>query len=171
MSTQMPLPLPTVVGLIIALALVVKCLVLLRKDQRGVVFRLGRVLHGVRGPGLVPVLWPIDRLVRISLERQSVELPLLTLRTRDGRQLEVEAVLHYRVVDPHKAVLEVPDYRAATLEIAVNTVRARLDALEHPQVLDHRRDLALQLQAFISQHSEAWGVHIAKLEIRDTGLY
>ncbi len=159
-------------GLIIAVvvAYLLSCIRVLYEFERGVVFRLGRVLGYVKGPGLILVFWPIDRLVRVSLRTVVQDIPPQDIITRDNVSVKVNAVVYFRVVDPLKAVLEVEDYRYATFQLSQTTLRSILGQVELDELLAERDKINVRLQEVIDQHSAPWGVKISLVELKHVDL-
>lgn len=157
-----------IVGLIVAYLL--SCIRVLYEFERGVVFRLGRVLGRAKGPGLILVFWPIDRLVRVSLRTIVQDVPPQDVITRDNVSVTVNAVVYFRVIDPLKAVLEVEDYRYATFQLSQTTLRSILGQVELDELLAEREKINLRLQEVIDQHSAPWGVKISLVELKHVDL-
>jgi regulator of protease activity HflC (stomatin/prohibitin superfamily) len=167
----MPLPLQIVlwtVGLIAAY--IISCIRILFEYQRGVVFRLGRVLPSAKGPGLIFVFWPIDRMIRVSLRTFVQDVPPQDVITRDNVSVKVNAVVYYRVVDPMKSVLEVEDYRYATHQLSQTTLRSILGQAELDELLAERDRINRQLQEIVDQHSDPWGVKVSLVEVKHVDL-
>src|SRR5688572_25592852 len=125
----------------------------LREYERGVVFRLGRVVEQ-KGPGLVMLIPAVDRMVRVSLRTVTLRIPHQEVITRDNVPVKVAAVAYFRVIDPHRAVLDVEDYVAATLQIAMTTLRSVLGKAELDTLLSERERLNESLQHIIDEHTE-----------------
>jgi len=160
------------VGLFVAavVAYILSCIRVLFEFERGVVFRLGRVLGRTKGPGLILVFWPIDRLVRVSLRTIVQDVPPQDVITRDNVSVTVNAVVYFRVVDPLKAVLEVEDYRYATFQLSQTTLRSVLGQVELDELLAEREKINIRLQEVIDQHSSPWGVKISLVELKHVDL-
>jgi len=160
------------VGLFVAavVAYILSCIRVLFEFERGVVFRLGRVLGRAKGPGLILVFWPIDRLVRVSLRTIVQDVPPQDVITRDNVSVTVNAVVYFRVVDPLKAVLEVEDYRYATFQLSQTTLRSVLGQVELDELLAEREKINIRLQEVIDQHSSPWGVKISLVELKHVDL-
>ncbi len=138
--------------------------------ERAVVFRLGRLLEDVKGPGLVFVFWPLDRLVRVSLRTVVLDVPPQDVITRDNVSVKVNAVVYFRVVDPNKAVVEVENYLYATSQLAQTTLRAILGQAELDELLSDRERLNDQLQEVIDQQTDPWGIKVSMVEVKSADL-
>jgi regulator of protease activity HflC (stomatin/prohibitin superfamily) len=143
---------------------------ILAEYERGVIFRLGRVLPEPKGPGIILVFAPIDRMVRISLRLETIEVPGQDVVTRDNVTAKVNAVLFFRVVDPIKAVVAVSNFLYTTSQIAQTTLRSVLGEVELDELLSQREKLNLQLQTILDQDTEPWGVKITKVEVKQVDL-
>ncbi|MCK4826910.1 slipin family protein, partial [bacterium] len=119
---------------------------ILREYERGVIFRLGRVLHKAKGPGLIFVFAPIDRMVRVSLRIVVMDIPPQDVITKDNVSVKVNAVVYFRVMEPQKAILEVQDFLFATSQLAQTTLRSVLGEVELDELLSSREKLNMQLQ-------------------------
>jgi regulator of protease activity HflC (stomatin/prohibitin superfamily) len=168
---DMPLPLQIVLWIVVPiLAYIISCIRILFEYQRGVVFRLGRVLPSAKGPGLIFVFWPIDRMIRVSLRTFVQDVPPQDVITRDNVSVKVNAVVYYRVVDPMKAVLEVEDFRYATHQLSQTTLRSILGQAELDELLAERDRINRQLQEIVDQHSDPWGVKVSLVEVKHVDL-
>jgi len=143
---------------------------ILAEYERGVVFRLGRVLSQPKGPGVILVFKPIDRLVRISLRIEAMEVPAQDIITRDNVTVKVNAVVYFRVVDPSKAVLEVTNFLYATSQVSQTTLRSVLGEVELDELLSQRDKLNLRLQSVLDQHTGPWGVKVTIVEVKQVDL-
>jgi regulator of protease activity HflC (stomatin/prohibitin superfamily) len=143
---------------------------ILAEYERGVIFRLGRVLPQPKGPGIILVFAPIDRMVRISLRLETIEVPGQDVVTRDNVTAKVNAVLFFRVVDPVKAVVAVANYLYTTSQLAQTTLRSVLGQVELDELLSQREKLNLQLQTILDEDTEPWGVKVAKVEVKQVDL-
>ncbi len=160
---------PMIIVAIIILYLL-NCIKILKEYERGVIFRLGRVLPKPKGPGLIFVFSPIDRMVRISLRLIVMDIPPQDVITKDNVSVKVNAVLYFRVMDPLKAVLEVQDYLYATSQLSQTTLRSVLGQVELDELLSEREKLNTQLQEIIDQHTDPWGVKVQLVEIKHIDL-
>jgi regulator of protease activity HflC (stomatin/prohibitin superfamily) len=141
----------------------------LREYERGVVFRLGRLMDQ-RGPGLILLVPTIDRMVRISLRTITLTVPPQEIITRDNIPVRVTAVAYYRVVDPNNAVTQVENYHNATLQIAQTTLRSVLGGVELDHLLGDRDKLNESLQLVIDAQTEPWGIKVTTVEIKDVEI-
>ena len=149
---------------------VVNCVKILREYERGVVFRLGRLIPQPLGPGLKLIIFPIDRLMRISLRTVTLDVPPQDVITKDNVSLKVNAVVYFRVIEPNKAVVQVEDYLFATSQMAQTTLRSVLGQVELDELLIHRDELNQRLQTIIDKQTEPWGVKVSAVEIKQVDL-
>ena len=152
------------------LVLFFKWINILNEYERGVVFRLGRVLTEAKGPGFVFVFWPIDRMVKVSLRTVVLDVPPQDVITRDNVSVKINAVIYFRVVDASRAIVEVENYLYATSQIAQTTLRATAGQAELDQILAEREKLNQELQQIIDQQTEPWGVKVSVVEIKNVDL-
>jgi len=148
----------------------VNCIYILNEYERGVVFRLGRLLRKPKGPGLTFIFWPLDRLFRISLRTIVLDVPPQDVITRDNVSVKVNAVVFYRVLDPSKAVVEVENYLYATSQNSQTTLRAVLGEAELDELLAEREKLNLKLQTIIDKDTDPWGIKVSRVEIKHVDL-
>jgi regulator of protease activity HflC (stomatin/prohibitin superfamily) len=142
----------------------------LKEYERGVVFRLGRVLAEPKGPGLIFLFWPLDRMVTIPLRTVVLDVPAQDVITRDNVSVKVNAVLYFRVVDPVKAVVSVENYLYATSQLAQTTLRSVLGQAELDELLSERDRLNERLQEIIDKHTDPWGIKISMVEVKHVDL-
>ena len=138
--------------------------------ERGVVFRLGRLLSQAKGPGLRLVFPPIDRMVRVSLRTIAHDVPPQDVITKDNVSVKVNAVIYYRVIDPNKAVVEVEQYHYATSQLAQTTLRSILGQVELDGLLGQREQLNEQLQSILDRHTDPWGIKVSMVEVKHVDL-
>src|SRR3954452_18275913 len=143
---------------------------ILAEYERGVIFRLGRVLREPKGPGIILVFAPIDRIVRMSLRVDAMEVPPQDLVTRDNVTVKVNAVIYWRVVDPTLAVIEVSNFLYATSQLAQTTLRSVLGEVELDQLLSQRESLNVRLQSILDQHTSPWGVKVTMVEVKQVDI-
>jgi len=143
---------------------------ILREYERGVVFRLGRVLPQAKGPGVVLIFAPIDRMVRMSLRIEALEVPAQDVVTRDNVTVKVNAVIFFRVIDPRLAVLEVSNFLYATSQLAQTTLLSVLGEAELDELLSQRGKLNLRLQSLLDQHTASWGMKVTLVEVKQVEL-
>jgi regulator of protease activity HflC (stomatin/prohibitin superfamily) len=156
--------------LILVVLYLLSCVRVLKEYERGVIFRLGRVMPEPRGPGLILVFWPVDSLVRVGLRTVTKVIEPQDVITKDNVSVRVNAVLYFRVVDPRRAVLEVADFLQATSQVALTTLRSALGQAELDELLAEREKVNQRLQAIIDAHTEPWGVKVSVVEVKDVDL-
>jgi regulator of protease activity HflC (stomatin/prohibitin superfamily) len=160
--------LPLIVIVIIGLY-VLNCIKILREYERGVIFRLGR-LSGARGPGLIVVLAPLERMVRVDLRQQALEVPPQDIITRDNVTLKVNAVIYWEVIDAAQAVVRVQNYYWQTQQFSQTTLRSVLGEVDLDELLAHRDKLNARIQSILDQHTAPYGVKVANVEIKQVDL-
>jgi regulator of protease activity HflC (stomatin/prohibitin superfamily) len=160
----------TPVVLLIVAVYLLSSIKILAEYERAVIFRLGRVLAKPKGPGLILVFRPIDRMVRVSLRLETLEVPAQDVVTRDNVTVKVSAVLFFRVLDPNRAVLEVAQYLYTTSQLAQTSLRSVLGQAELDELLSEREKLNLKLQAILDQDTEPWGIKVVKVEVKQVDL-
>src|SRR5690349_21835198 len=146
------------------------CLNILREYERAVVFRLGRVLKQEKGPGLVLILWPIDKLVTVSLRVVTWDVPPQDVITRDNVSLKVNAVVYFQVVSATKAVVAVESYRYAVEQAAQTGLRSVLGEVELDDLLAEREKLNGRLRVILDEQTEAWGVKVTQVQVKQVDL-
>jgi len=160
----------TVLPVLIIVALFLfSSLKVLNEYERGVVFRLGRVINA-KGPGLIILIPVIDRMVRVSLRTVAFDVPNQDVITRDNVSIKVNAVLYFRVVDPSNAILQVEDYMFATSQLAQTTLRSVCGGVELDEILSHRDEVNAQIQAILDQHTDPWGIKVSTVELKHIDL-
>src|ERR687885_1069904 len=161
----------TVLVLLVALAVALAgaSVRVLREYERGVVFRLGRVIDK-KGPGLILLMPAIDRMVRVSLRTVTLNVPPQDVITRDNVPVRVDAVVYFRVVDPDSAVVQVENFHKATSQIAQTTLRSVLGKADLDSLLTQREELNEELQKIIDDQTEPWGIKVTTVEIKDVGI-
>jgi regulator of protease activity HflC (stomatin/prohibitin superfamily) len=157
-----------IIGLIVLYIL--NSIKILREYERGVIFRLGRLLPQPKGPGIILVFSPIDRMVRISLRLITMDIPPQDVITKDNVTVKVNAVLYFRVIDPLKCVIEVQDYIYATSQLAQTTLRSLLGQVPLDDLLSERDKLNARLQEIIEQHTGPWGIKVQLVEMKQVDL-
>lgn len=166
----MILPNPVLLAVLLVALYFLSCIRILKEYERGVVFRLGRVLQRPKGPGFVMVFWPVDRMIRVGLRTMVVDVPAQDVITRDNVSVVVNAVVYFRVVDPMRAVLEVEDYRYATNQLSQTTMRSIVGQAELDELLAQREKINRRLQSAIDQQSDPWGIKVSLVEIKHVDL-
>ncbi len=161
-------------GINIALVVIVLYLLssikILAEYERGVIFRLGRLLDRPKGPGIALVFAPIDRMVRVSLRQEAFDVPPQDIITRDNVTLKVNAVVFLKVVDPNRAVVIVSNYLYQTSQFAQTTLRSVLGEVELDELLANREKLNLRIQSILDQHTDPWGVKVVNVEVKQVDL-
>lgn len=160
----------TSVALLVVVLYLLSSIKILAEYERGVVFRLGRVLAAPKGPGVILVFRPVDRMVRVSLRLETLEVPPQDVVTRDNVTMKVNAVVFLRVFDPKCAVLEVAQYLYTTSQLAQTTLRSVLGEVDLDELLSAREKLNLRLQSRLDQDTEPWGVKVPKVEVKQVDL-
>jgi regulator of protease activity HflC (stomatin/prohibitin superfamily) len=163
------IPFSTIIVIIVILYLL-SSIKILREYERGVIFRLGRVLPQPKGPGLILVFAPIDRIVRVSLRIDTLEVPSQDVVTRDNVTVKVNAVIYFRVIEPRLAVVEVSNFLYATSQLAQTTLRSVLGEVELDELLSQREKLNVRLQSILDQHTSPWGVKVTMVEVKQVDL-
>ena len=143
---------------------------ILAEYERGVIFRLGRMLGAEKGPGVILVFPPIDRIVRVSLRTDTLEVPPQDIITRDNISVKVNAVIFFRVVDPKLAVVAVSNFLFATSQLAQTTLRSVLGEAELDELLSQREKMNIRLQAILDEHTAPWGVKVSMVEVKQVDL-
>lgn len=157
-----------VIGLVVLYIL--NSIKVLREYERGVIFRLGRLLAKPKGPGIILVFSPIDRMIRVSLRLVAFDIPPQDVITRDNVSVKVSAVLYFRVIDPLKSIVEVQDYLYATSQLSQTTLRSVLGQVELDDLLSEREKLNNRLQEIIDKHTDPWGIKVQLVEIKHIDL-
>jgi regulator of protease activity HflC (stomatin/prohibitin superfamily) len=161
-----------IIGVVVffILILLLAAIKIVQEYERGVVFRLGRVLRRAKGPGLIIIIPFIDRLVKVNLQTVTMNVPPQDIITRDNVTVRVDAVIYFNVVDPIRATIEIQNYLVGTSQIAQTTLRSILGKAELDELLSKREQLNDQLQAVIDDLTEPWGVKVTLVEIKDVDL-
>ena len=142
---------------------------ILREYERGVIFRLGRLI-GAKGPGIIFIIPGVDKLLRISLRTVALEIPAQDVITRDNISLKVNAVVYFRVVDPNKAVVQIENYLYATSQLAQTTLRSIIGQSQLDELLSERDKINLQLQDMLDKQTEPWGIKVSLVETKQVDL-
>jgi len=162
--------LPVVIAIVILGFYLLSSIKILPEYERGVIFRLGRLLPEAKGPGIFLVFAPIDKMVRVSLRQEAFEVPPQDIITRDNVTLKVNAVVFLKVIEPRRAVVEVFDYRYQTSQFAQTSLRSVLGEVELDDLLAHRDALNVRIQSILDQHTEPWGVKVVNVEVKQVDL-
>lgn len=161
------IPLIVLVGVFLYLANSIK---ILSEYERGVIFRLGKLLPAAKGPGVILVFAPIDRLVRVSLRTIVMDVPPQDVITKDNVSVKVNAVVYFRVMDPQRSIVEVEDFHYATSQLAQTTLRSILGQVELDGLLSERERLNHDLQRILDEHTDPWGVKVSSVEVKHVDL-
>ncbi len=161
---------PLLVLLLVLLLYLVTSVHILSEYERGVIFRLGKLLPQAKGPGLVLVFRPIDRMVRMSLRTVVLDVPPQDVITRDNVSVKVNAVVYFRVLDPRRAVVEVENYLYATSQLAQTTLRSVLGQAELDDLLAERDRLNQKLQQLLDEQTDPWGIKVSAVEVKHVDL-
>ena len=143
---------------------------ILSEYERGVIFRLGKLYPKPKGPGVILVFPPIDRLVRVSLRTIVMDVPPQDVITKDNVSVKVNAVVYFRVMDPQRAIVEVEDFHYATSQLAQTTLRRVLGQVELDGLLSERERLNQDLQRILDTHTDPWGVKVSSVEVKHVDL-
>jgi len=160
---------PVVFLIIFLLILAASAVKVLREYERGVIFRLGRLI-GAKGPGLFFIIPGIDKMLRISLRTVTMDIPPQDVITRDNVSIKVNAVVYFRVMDPNKAVVEVENYLYATSQLAQTTLRSVVGQAELDELLSQREKINVTLQDILDKHTEPWGIKVSLVETKQVDL-
>lgn len=165
------LPLATIIIVVFALYVLANSIRILREYERGVIFRLGRLVRGgVKGPGLILLVPIIDKMVKVSLRTVVLDVPPQDVITQDNVSIKVNAVVYFRVMQPHKAIVEVENYLVATSQFSQTTLRSVLGQSELDDLLSQRDKINQKLQQIIDAHTEPWGIKVSNVEVKQIDL-
>ncbi|RXK88476.1 slipin family protein [Chlorobaculum sp. 24CR] len=154
---------------VLAVAFFVSAVKILSEYERGVIFRLGRII-GAKGPGLIILIPYIDRMVRVDLRTVTLDVPSQDIITRDNVSVKVSAVVYFRVLDPIKAIIDVADFHFATSQLAQTTLRSVCGQGEMDSLLSERDEINARIQTILDKDTEPWGVKVSKVEVKDIDL-
>ncbi|MFQ5719370.1 MAG: slipin family protein [Acidobacteriota bacterium] len=155
---------------LVVLLYLVSCVKILNEYERGVIFRLGRLVVPEKGPGLILVFWPMDRLVRVSLRTIVMDVPPQDIITRDNVSVKVNAVVYFRAMDPNRAVTEVENFHYATSQLAQTTLRSVLGQADLDDLLSERERLNTDLQSILDRQTDPWGIKVTAVEVKHVDL-
>src|SRR5437868_10830347 len=158
------------IAIVIFIIYALSSIKILAEYERGVIFRLGRLMGHAKGPGVILVFAPVDRIVRVSLRQEALEVPPQDIITRDNVTLKVNAVIFLRVIDPRKAVVEVSNYVYQTSQFAQTTLRSVLGEVELDELLAHRDKINTRLQSILDTHTSPWGVKVTNVEVKQVDM-
>jgi len=154
---------------IFVLILAASAIKILKEYERGVIFRLGRLI-GAKGPGIIFIIPVVDKLIKISLRTVTMDVPPQDVITRDNVSIKVNAVVYFRVIDPNRAVVEVENYLYATSQLAQTTLRSVVGQVELDDLLAQREKINIQLQDILDKHTEPWGIKVSLVETKQVDL-
>ena len=161
---------PIIAALVIIFLYCINCIKILREYERCVIFSLGRLQEDAKGPGLILVFAPVQKMVRIDLRQQALEVPPQDIITRDNVTLKVNAVVYWRVLNAPQAVVQVQNYYWQTQQFAQTTLRSVLGEVELDELLAHRDKLNARIQAILDQHTAPYGVKVSNVEVKQVDL-
>jgi len=161
---------PYLIPIVIVALYLFSVIHVLREYERGVIFRLGRLLPKPKGPGLIVVFWPIDRMEKVSLRTVTYDVPAQDVITRDNVTVKVNAIVYFRVVDSSKAIVSVENYLYATSQLAQTTLRSVLGEVELDGLLSKREELNERLQTILDQSTDPWGIKVSMVEVKTVDL-
>jgi len=161
---------PMIAVVVFVIYYLLNTLRIVKEYERGVIFRLGRLLPEPKGPGLIVVFWPIDKMVKVDLRVVTLEIPPQDVITRDNVAVNVNAVTYFRVVDARKAVVTVENYLHATSQLAQTTLRSVLGEVELDDLLSEREQINQRLQAILDKQTDPWGIKVALVEVKQVEL-
>ncbi|MBE9593007.1 MAG: slipin family protein, partial [Proteobacteria bacterium] len=153
----------------IVLLILSQAVKILREYERGVIFRLGRLV-GAKGPGLILLIPIVDRIVRVSLRIITMDVPAQEIITKDTVPVKVNAVIYFRVVNPENAIVEIQNFVNATSQIAQTTLRSTLGQMELDEILSQREKINQTLQKIVDEHTGPWGIKVTAVETKDIEL-
>ena len=155
--------------IILVLLLLSSAIRVLKEYERGVIFRLGRLI-GAKGPGIFLIIPFIDKMIKVPLRTVVMDVPPQDIITKDNVSVKVNAVIYFRVLDPNKAIVEVEDYLYATSQLAQTTLRSILGGAELDELLASREKINIDLQAILDKHTDPWGIKVSQVEIKHVDL-
>jgi regulator of protease activity HflC (stomatin/prohibitin superfamily) len=158
-----------ILALVLLILFLSTAIKILREYERGVVFRLGRVID-TKGPGLVIIIPIVDKLIRVSLRLVAMDVPPQDVITRDNVSVKVNAVIYFRVMDPNNAIIEVENYLFATSQLAQTTLRSVCGQVELDELLAERDKINTRLQSILDKHTDPWGIKVANVEVKHIDL-
>ena len=166
----MPTPSPLTLFIVVIVFYLLSCVKILREYERGVIFRLGRLLSAPKGPGIIFVFKPVDKMVRVSLRLLALDVPPQDIITKDNVSVKVNAVVYFRVVDANKAITEVEDFGFATSQMAQTTLRSVIGQRELDDLLSERDKINDQIQGILDKHTDPWGIKGSNVEVKHVDL-
>jgi regulator of protease activity HflC (stomatin/prohibitin superfamily) len=161
---------PGLIAILIVVLYLIASIKIIAEYERGVIFRLGKLLRQPKGPGVILVFAPIDRIIRVSLRTVVLDVPPQDVITKDNVSVKVNAVVYFRVMDPNRAIVEVENYHFATSQLAQTTLRSVLGQVELDDLLSQRERLNQQLQQILDEHTDPWGIKVSAVEVKHVDL-
>ncbi len=161
---------PVLIVVAVVVLYILSSIKILRQYEKGVIFRLGKLLAEPKGPGVILVFWPIDQMERVSLRTVTFDVPAQDVITRDNVTVKVNAIVYFRVVDANRAIVSVENYLYATSQLAQTTLRSVLGEVELDDLLSKREQLNERLQAILDQSTDPWGIKVAMVEVKTVDL-
>jgi len=158
-----------ILAVVLAVFFLASAIKILKEYERGVIFRLGRVIK-TKGPGLILLIPIIDKMVKVSLRLVAMDVPPQDVITRDNVSVKVNAVIYFRVMDPNKATIEVENFLFATSQLAQTTLRSVCGQVEMDELLAEREKINAQLQTILDAHTDPWGIKVANVEVKHIDL-
>lgn len=165
-----PLPFPLVAVIVLILMYLASCIKVLKEYERGVIFRLGRLLSKPKGPGIIFVFKPIDKMVRVSLRLVALDVPPQDVITKDNVSVQVNAVVYFRVMDANKAITEVENYGFATSQMSQTTLRSVVGGRELDDLLSEREKINAQIQEILDKQTDPWGIKVSNVEVKHVDI-
>jgi len=154
---------------VIILMLLAAAIRILNEYERGLIFRLGRVI-GAKGPGLILLIPIVDRMVKVNMRIVATDVPHQDVITKDNVTIQVNAVIYFRVIDPVRAIIEIDDYLFATSQLAQTTLRSVCGGVDLDEILSHRDSINAKIQSIIDQQTDAWGIKVSTVELKHIDL-
>ena len=158
------------IGIVIVVLYLWSTINILKEYERGVIFRLGRLVPNAYGPGLIFVFWPIYKMVRVSLRTVTLDVPPQDIITRDNVSVKVNAIVYFRVMNAPRAIVEVENYLYATSQLSQTTLRSVLGEVDLDDLLSHREKLNVKLQEILDRHTDIWGIKVSLVEVKQVDL-
>ncbi len=167
---HLPFSMPYTAIIVFVVFYLLSCIKILKEYERGVIFRLGRLLGNPKGPGIIFVFKPIDKMVRTSLRTIALDVPPQDIITKDNVSVQVNAVIYFRIMDPNKAITEVENFGFATSQMAQTTLRSVTGQHELDDLLSKREEINGQLQEILDKQTDPWGIKVSNVEIKHVDL-
>ena len=158
------------IAVVIVVLYLLSSIKILRQYEKGVIFRLGKLLPDPKGPGLIFVFWPLDQMEKVSLRLVTMDVPAQDVITRDNVSVKVNAIVYFRVVDSSRAIVAVENFLYATSQLAQTTLRSVLGQVELDDLLSKREELNERLQSILDQSTDPWGIKVAMVEVKTVDL-